>query len=712
MSFKRLIPLQFKKNSLQVNLVISLIVLLIIFTVFNQTLFNGLYDYEIGNTIKEDIVLQRDVVDQAATQKRLQEATEKVSPVMYIDISKQVESKKNINDFFDRLEKIQLNYQNDQELLQKLYPAVEEKNQYQLSLEALSTLALLSADKINVMRNYAVDITTQNMTNGITQEELQSIQQSASDYVFSIDELSETNQQILNDIIAHALVANEFIDQEKTNERIENAKADVEEVKYTKGSILAEKGEVLTADQYALLKAGDMLIHSRKDKMITSSGIFIYLLILWLIAHIYIWQYDRSLLYSIKKYAVLIFIFLTVMLSSRFFYNVSVYLIPIPLFVILTGLLIDNKTALPFGIVLVAMVYLWHNLSTSVTIIYLMTVFFASTFSVEVKQRFKVMSNCLYVSILMIILVAVDTFIFKKPYDQLLTKDAYIVLNGIICALISIGSMPFFEGVFKILTPFKLQELSNPNHKLLKRLLIETPGTYHHSIMVGNLAEAAAHEIGANSLLTRVGAFYHDIGKLERPYYFKENQVSQENPHDKLPPQVSANIIKSHVSDGIKLAEKYKLPVEIKEIIASHHGTTLIKFFYYQEKQKNENLNIEDFIYEGPLPSSKEMVIVMLADSVEAAVRSMEHPSKEEIESLVDKIIYDKIVENQFVLSNITLKELNLVKESFLKVLSGIFHQRITYPEIDLQAVQDEIKQTENISLQESENEKGEPDDH
>jgi hypothetical protein len=261
----------------------------------------------------------------------------------------------------------------------------------------------------------------------------------------------------------------------------------------------------------------------------------------------------------------------------------------------------------------------------------------------------------------------------------------FILGSGIVSAIIAIGIMPIFEAIFHVLTPFKLLELSNPNRDILKRLMLEAPGTYHHSIMVGNLAETAAHDIGADSVLTRVSSFYHDIGKLERPYYFKENQIGNENPHDKLPPQISANILKQHVSYGLELADQIKLPKEIKAIIAEHHGSTIIQYFYHIEKQKNDDADTAPFKYPGPKPTTKEAVIVMLADSVEAAVRSLKDPTKEAVTELVNKIVSQKSAEDQLSDAPITLQELKIIKKSFVSVLSGIFHERIVYPEVNVE---------------------------
>jgi len=245
-----------------------------------------------------------------------------------------------------------------------------------------------------------------------------------------------------------------------------------------------------------------------------------------------------------------------------------------------------------------------------------------------------------------------------------------------------IGILPLIESSTGILTPFKLMELANPNHPLMKRLLIEAPGTYHHSLMVGNLAEIAADDMGLNSSLARVGAYFHDTGKLKKPGYFIEN-ISGENPHDKMDPKSSTAYITSHTFDGAEMAKKYKLPEAIRDIIVSHHGTTLMVYFYHKAKTSpgNENIKQEQFRYTGPKPLSKEAGIVMLADSVEAAVRAINEKNPEKIESTIKKIIKDKLDDGQFDYCALTMKDFNMVAKSFIKVLSGYYHERGEYPE-------------------------------
>lgn len=256
------------------------------------------------------------------------------------------------------------------------------------------------------------------------------------------------------------------------------------------------------------------------------------------------------------------------------------------------------------------------------------------------------------------------------------------IVNGLASSFLTVGALHWFESGFHITSSVRLLELSDPNRPLLKRLLMEAPGTYHHSILVGNLAEAAAEAVQADATLVRVAAMYHDIGKLKRPYFFIENQFTQDNPHDKIAPTLSALIITSHVKDGLEMAKDNKLPQQIQDIIAQHHGDSLVNFFYHKALEENESVPEESFQYEGPKPQTKEAALVALADNVEAAVRSMKQPTPGRVEGFVRKIIKDKLNDGQLDQCDLTFQDLDRIAMAFVRVLSGIFHSRVEYPEM------------------------------
>ncbi|WP_068962829.1 HDIG domain-containing metalloprotein [Desulfosporosinus sp. BG] len=256
------------------------------------------------------------------------------------------------------------------------------------------------------------------------------------------------------------------------------------------------------------------------------------------------------------------------------------------------------------------------------------------------------------------------------------------IVNGVASSFLTVGALHWFESGFRITSSVRLLELSNPNRPLLKRLLMEAPGTYHHSILVGNLAEAAAEAVHADATLVRVGSMYHDIGKLKRPYFFIENQFTQDNPHDKIAPTLSSLIITSHVKDGLEMAKDNKLPQQIQDIIAQHHGDGLVSFFYHKALEENDEIPEEAFHYEGPKPQTKEAALVALADNVEAAVRSMKQPTPGRVEGFVRKIVKDKLNDGQLDQCDLTFQDLDRIAMAFVRVLTGIFHSRVEYPEL------------------------------
>ena len=264
-------------------------------------------------------------------------------------------------------------------------------------------------------------------------------------------------------------------------------------------------------------------------------------------------------------------------------------------------------------------------------------------------------------------------------FNNALWSGGSALLSSVLC--VALDSL--METIFHLATPSKLLELSNPNHPLLRRLLIEASGTYHHSIIVANLAEAAAEAVGARPLLARAGAYFHDIGKLKRPLYFKENQIG-ENPHEHTNPYVSAAIVTAHTRDGLIMAQQARLPQEIQDIIAQHHGDTPVAFFYHKATQQADGqaVDIADFRYDGQRPRTKESAIIMLADTVEAAVRSMPDPTPDTIRAFIAKLVKGKLEDGQLDDAPLTLRDISLISDAFATVLNGVFHERIEYPTI------------------------------
>ncbi|MEO8665862.1 MAG: HDIG domain-containing metalloprotein, partial [Ignavibacteria bacterium] len=300
----------------------------------------------------------------------------------------------------------------------------------------------------------------------------------------------------------------------------------------------------------------------------------------------------------------------------------------------------------------------------------------------DIKNRSQIFRSFFFILIGYIFSILAISFVRIEDSRMLWTKLLFGGINAIMSPVIAYGLLIFYERVFRITTDLTLLELSDFNHPLLKELSSKAPGTFHHSIIMGNLSEAAAESIGANQILARVGCYYHDIGKLTKPQYFIENQLDQNNKHNDLNPSISTKIIISHVKDGMDMAKKHNLPQEIINFIPMHHGTTLVSYFYDKAKNASKE-EVIDYIYryQGPKPQTKETGIVMLADSIEASTRAIEDPSPQKLETKIRDVIRNRFMEGELDECDLTLKDLTKIKESFLTILMGIHHHRIKYPD-------------------------------
>jgi putative nucleotidyltransferase with HDIG domain len=371
------------------------------------------------------------------------------------------------------------------------------------------------------------------------------------------------------------------------------------------------------------------------------------------------------------------------------------YLFPAALGGMLIKLLIDEKLAILTTIIMAICGSVVFNegiagtFNFSAGIFILLSSLAAILYLSNHNQRSKIL-QCGSFSAIMNLVTIVAILLLSNGHYSGLGYAYYLVtaiVSGLLSAVLTIGLLPFFEATFGILSTIKLIELSNPNHPLLRKILTEAPGTYHHSLMVANLAESACEAIGANGLIARVGCYYHDIGKTRRPNFFIENQMNLENPHDRLAPEKSAQIIISHVLDGVNILKSYRIPKEIIEIAEQHHGTTVLKYFYHRAVQEGKEMKEEEFRYPGPKAQTKESAIVGIADSVEAAVRSLKQPTPEQIENLVKKIIGDRLQDGQLNECDLTLKEVETIYQTLCESVKGIFHSRIEYPNMTEQKV-------------------------
>jgi len=398
----------------------------------------------------------------------------------------------------------------------------------------------------------------------------------------------------------------------------------------------------------------------------------------------------KEIFYDLKKIFLIFIIFMmvigTTFLINQFGFSSNLkYLIPISIASMLLTIFFDPRVAFIGTVTLSIIIGGLRGNEFGIMIICLF-VGTVSTFAVrEIQARSWIIKGILSISIAYILSIAAIEFLQNTEFKDLWNMWLYGLINGLLSPILAYGLMIIIETIFKFTTNSTLLELSDLNKPLLRQLAIRAPGTYHHSIMVGNLSEAATEVIGGNALLARVASYYHDIGKMEKAEYFVENQKGGKNPHEKLTPSMSCLILINHVKRGLDLAHDYNLPKEIRDFIPEHHGTNIIRFFYEKAKESSDGVEINetDFRYPGPKPQTKETGIVMLADSVEAGSRSLKDPSVSRIRGMVNSFVHERLLDSELDECPLTTRDLNLIKKSFVNTLTGMFHGRIEYPDQD-----------------------------
>ncbi len=358
------------------------------------------------------------------------------------------------------------------------------------------------------------------------------------------------------------------------------------------------------------------------------------------------------------------------------------FALPVAAGAMLVSLLLDFHLALGFSFVVSILLGISFQGDPFIPVYYFLGSIVAALSVVQCKKRTAVLkAGALTGLVSLVVIAGIDLH-----RGELMTRGTYDLsagfLGAIFVTMIVSVTLPFFETLFDIATDIKFLELLDPNHPLLKELVYKSPGTYHHSIVIGNLAEAASEAIGENPILARVGAYYHDVGKIRKPEYFIENQRPTENKHDRLMPSMSSLIIASHVKEGVEIARAHRLPSAVIDIIRQHHGTALITYFYRKAKELQPYVAIaeEDYRYAGPRPRTKVAAIVMLADSVEAASRALENPTPQRIQALTSSVITRIFLDDQLSMCDLTLKDLREISKSFNLILAAIYHHRIDYP--------------------------------
>ena len=506
-----------------------------------------------------------------------------------------------------------------------------------------------------------------------------------------VSNVSRRQISIIEALLSQIIVPNLVVDEFATEIARKNAENSVKpyEITFQKGDKILFEGEPVTRLKRDALRQAGYNVYELNWQGLVAIYVLVFLATLIFINYMKYFekQFLESKYLSLMAVLSMLLAGIAVVIPTGF----SPYVLPIPAYVVLLAIFTNPRVAFSAVCVLLTVltVGMQYPAPFLVTFMLLSLVTMVTISQIRYSRRFDLIKAGFLISLTGVIIVLAIYLLERCLIDVnnvlIFKNSVFIILNGIVSAMIALVTLPLCESLFKIITPYGLAELADHNQPLLKRLQFEAPGTYHHSLMVSNLSEAAAEAIGANPILARVGAFYHDIGKLKRPLFFVENQsyFGIENPHTKLNPRLSKMVITAHPKDGVELAKEYGLPAVINNFILQHHGEGLAKYFYNQAVQEEgaENVKEEQFRYTGPKPNMKETAILMIADAVESAVRSLKNPSSEEIEKIIDKIIVERLNDGQLADSPLTLHDIKVIAATFSRILRGMQHNRIKYQE-------------------------------
>lgn len=577
-------------------------------------------------------------------------------------------------------------------------------------LNALNTVMQegIIEDKEQLKNEQGIGIVIQGSSSPNHVRDLAEAKEYLRQFDLGLQQSTKEEKDILFRYLETMLVPTLVYDVEETEKNRDLAASQVPnvEVKIKRGETLVKYGDIITAD---LLRKLDFLRNLWKPSstFLQGMGYFLFISILLYSLWRYL-VYFQSRHQKIRKYATLIIVIITSelliirlatvladILDERFhrFQDPATlyFAIPFALGPLLVTLLIDTKLGIISSVFLATVTGLFYgNIDTAV---YLIMGSLVGIYGIrQYKDRVSILKVGFAIGILNCVCLAGLNILQQNPVSLSAAIDIFAVafLSGLLASTIASIMLPALEFFFKIVTDIRLLELSNLNAPVLRRLSVEAPGTYHHSLMVATLAEFAAESIGANPLLTRVSAYYHDIGKILKPEYFVENQSLEYNKHEQISPRISSIVLSRHVKDGLKLAKEIGLPQIIRDMIPQHHGTRMMSYFFRKAREtaacKNSEVSDADFRYSGPKPQSKEAAIMMMADSVEAASRTLTDPNPSQIQGMIDRLVDGIVGDNQFDECDITLRDVRYVKESFFKILTGIFHRRIDYPDYDFKS--------------------------
>ncbi|WP_149453700.1 HD family phosphohydrolase [Pasteuria penetrans] len=681
------------------------------------------HDFAVGTASPDSKFAPFTTIDFQATGAARKRAEQAVEPQYSRDDQKAELQKQRIDRLFRDLEVARNSSQTEQQKLRDIRTALDDFQKDvmagygELGEDTVGTHGELSKivlhipqDKLSRLRTRVRKMVGDLFAVGIRPENESQVHNRVPRIVRDEVHLNEDEKTLVMALIQQSLVPNEMYDEEETARQKRVARDRVQPIPLLRGQTIVSKGEIIKADQWKKLEQFGFLSPGLGSVIAVDAGLILLMVIIVSLLAGYVHRFHSFVARDNRKLLLLLLILSFTLLLCKVLAllvgplrtNLLGYAAPVALCAMLITLLLDARLSLA-SVALVAILVgiLFHNFSENPQFLFdlrfALAAFVSGAITTTILMRMiRQRGRILLVGIV----AAVATWLpivagyLVVPADGSWTRDTMRELGesllwgtagGLTSAILALGFLPYLETLFGVLSPMRLVELCNPNHPLLKKLLLQTPGTYHHSIMVANLAELASEAVGADGLLARVGAYYHDIGKTKRPHFFIENQPpGSTNPHNALSPYLSRSIIIAHVREGVAILRDHRIPEPIRDIAAQHHGTTLLRFFYYralQQASKGGDVSQEDFRYPGPRACSREAAIVGIADCVEAATRSLQgKATPARIEELVRKLVRERLDDGQLDECELTLKDLEKITRSMIMTLQGIFHTRIVYP--------------------------------
>lgn len=650
--------------------------------------------WEIGTVATKDLVADRSLSyeDTQATEAKKQEALRDFKDVYVLNL-----------DQFNKLTLVALDsrYERTRGIL--FGEGQEGQKRDKLSKELglnfsdanWETVRQISPERLESLYTHTIAITSDVMGAGVKAENVTSAKETILDRVLRFNVFAPGEADLFVQIIKQVDFYPSFIvDKEATQAAKAEVLKSVEPVHLTlqKGQAVVSRGDVITHNQYDAIKSLNYTSDSSAFSIVLGIAIINALVLVLIYMYLRYFLMSYNMAKWDKWYRMVLTIITITTMSYPLIFSIQIssnediaaqvgFMAPVAAAGMLVAILIGGRIAVVTLLVLGLLIGVYDgNEFFMVSAVVSGIVGIVQT--KRMKRRGDLYLAAVYIALSIGLVVIAYGLISGAATRVVLAGLAFAVASGFLSVVLTIGLLPLFESVFQVTTSLTLLELADPSNPLLRRLMQEAPGTYHHSLFVANLAENAALAIGADGLMVRTASYYHDIGKLKRPAFFSENQFSGENPHQKITPMLSTLIITAHVKDGIALAKEHKLPESIIDCIAQHHGSTTVSYFYAKALEEDDSLKEEDFRYHQRKPQTREAAIIMMADTVEAAVRSKaDKLTPGQIEGFIRQLIQSKEADGQFEECDLTFKDLTTIGDEFTRMLTGVYHERIEYPD-------------------------------